>query len=132
MKEFANVNPASLDHALTLLSDARADGRRAVVAGGGSDLLGMIKGQLGSPDLLINLKSIAGLDRITAHAEHVAIGGLTTLDRLARDPLVRARCAVLAEAADSVATPQIRNVGTLAGNLCQRPWCWYFRNGFPC
>src|SRR6185503_10345672 len=49
-----------------------------------------------------------------------------------RDPLIRRRYPVLAEAAESVATPQIRNVGTLAGNLCQRPWCWYYRNGFPC
>ena len=45
---------------------------------------------------------------------------------------MRERYTVLAEAAETVATPQIRNVGTLAGNVCQRPWCWYFRNGFPC
>jgi xanthine dehydrogenase YagS FAD-binding subunit len=57
---------------------------------------------------------------------------LITLDALSRDPAVRRQYAVLAEAAESVATPQIRNVGTLAGNLCQRPWCWYYRNGFPC
>src|SRR5262249_49620229 len=60
------------------------------------------------------------------------IGGLITLNVLARDPLIRSRYAALAEAAESVGTPQIRNVGTLAGNICQRPWCWYFRNGFPC
>ena len=57
---------------------------------------------------------------------------LITLDALSRNEVVRRRYAVLAEAAGSVATPQIRNVGTLAGNVCQRPWCWYFRNGFPC
>jgi xanthine dehydrogenase YagS FAD-binding subunit len=51
---------------------------------------------------------------------------------LSRDTTVQQRYAVLAEAAGSVATPQIRNVGTLAGNVCQRPWCWYYRNGFPC
>jgi xanthine dehydrogenase YagS FAD-binding subunit len=55
-----------------------------------------------------------------------------TLDAIGRHQDIRRRYAVLAEAADTVATPQIRNVGTLAGNVCQRPWCWYFRNGFPC
>jgi xanthine dehydrogenase YagS FAD-binding subunit len=55
-----------------------------------------------------------------------------TLDALSRHAQVRQQYAVLAEAAESVATPQIRNVATLAGNVCQRPWCWYFRNGFAC
>jgi xanthine dehydrogenase YagS FAD-binding subunit len=54
------------------------------------------------------------------------------MDELSRDPLIRSRFTVLSEAAGSVATPQIRNVGTVAGNVCQRPWCWYFREGFPC
>jgi len=62
----------------------------------------------------------------------VNVGGLITLEALSRDNRIRREYAVLAEAAESVATPQIRNVGTLAGNVCQRPWCWYFRNGFPC
>ena len=62
----------------------------------------------------------------------VQIGGLITLDALSHHPLILRDYAVLAEAAGSVATPQIRNAGTLAGNVCQRPWCWYFRNGFPC
>jgi xanthine dehydrogenase YagS FAD-binding subunit len=62
----------------------------------------------------------------------LSVGGLITLDALSRDETVRGRYTVLAEAAGAVATPQIRHVGTLAGNVCQRPWCWYFRNGFPC
>src|SRR5439155_3522824 len=62
----------------------------------------------------------------------VKIGGLITLDNLSQHPLIRSRYKVLADAAHAVATPQIRNVGTLAGNVCQRPWCWYLRNGFPC
>jgi len=60
------------------------------------------------------------------------IGGQITLDSLSRHALIASKYAVLAEAAASVATPQIRNAGTLAGNVCQRPWCWYFRNGFKC
>src|SRR6185436_18531837 len=75
---------------------------------------------------------IKGLDQVTAAGGGLTIGGLITLDTLSRDARVVRRHAVLAEAAGSVATPQIRNVGTLAGNVCQRPWCWYYRNGFPC
>jgi xanthine dehydrogenase YagS FAD-binding subunit len=55
-----------------------------------------------------------------------------TLSAVHADATIRGQYAVLAEAAETVATPQIRNVGTIAGNVCQRPWCWYYRNGFPC
>jgi xanthine dehydrogenase YagS FAD-binding subunit len=92
----------------------------------------MVKEHLVSPDVLLNLKAVKGLDRVVEQGNEVQIGGLITLDTLSRDPLIRSRYAVLAEAAGSVATPQIRNAGTLAGNVCQRPWCWYFRNGFKC
>src|SRR5205823_2192575 len=78
------------------------------------------------------LRAIQGLDQVESSAGRVTIGGLITLAALSRNPLIRRQYAVLAEAAETVATPQIRNVGTLAGNVCQRPWCWYFRNGFPC
>ena len=82
--------------------------------------------------MLVNLKTIKGLDQVAPTAGGVNIGGLITLDALSSHPLIRSQYSVLAEAAGTVATPQIRNVGTLAGNVCQRPWCWYFRNGFPC
>jgi xanthine dehydrogenase YagS FAD-binding subunit len=132
MKAFANANPRDLQQAVARLAQARGEGRSAVLAGGGSDLLGMIKDGLVAPDLLVNLKAVRGLDDVRASAEGVAIGGLTTLEALGRHPLIRRQYTALAEAADSVGTPQIRNVGTLAGNVCQRPWCWYYRNGFPC
>jgi len=132
MKPFTNANPRDLKHAAMLVADAHERGRVAVLAGGGSDLLGMVKEHLVAPDVLVNLKAIPGLDRIVSHADGITIGGQMTLDAVSRDRVVRDRYAVLAEAAESVGTPQIRNVGTLAGNLCQRPWCWYFRNGFPC
>ncbi len=132
MKAFVNVNPKDVGQAVTLLARARTGGTRAAIAGGGSDLLGMIKEQLVAPDLLVNLKAIDGLDRMATEASGLRIGGLTTLAAIGRDATVRAQYAVLAEAAESVATPQIRNVATLAGNVCQRPWCWYFRNSFPC
>ena len=133
MKAFTNANPRDLAHAVTIITAARQDHRTVAIAGGGSDLLGMMKERLVTPDVLVSLKSIAGLDQVNpAPGGGVTIGGLMTLDALAASPLVRDRYRVLAEAAESVATPQIRNTATLAGNLCQRPWCWYYRNGFTC
>jgi len=132
MKSFTNANARGLAHAAKLLQQAHSAGRQAAVAGGGSDLLGMMKDQLAMPDVLVHLKGIRGLDQVTPDAGGVRIGGQITLDALSNHPTIRSRYAVLAEAAGTVATPQIRNVGTLAGNVCQRPWCWYYRNGFNC
>jgi xanthine dehydrogenase YagS FAD-binding subunit len=132
MKSLINHNPRDLRQAVTLAEQARSNGRQAMIAGGGSDLLGMVKERIVSPDVLIHLKSIKGMDQVTPSKDSVHIGGLITLDTLSHHPLILRDYAVLAEAAGSVATPQIRNAGTLAGNVCQRPWCWYFRNGFPC
>jgi len=124
MKDFANANARDLKHAVTLAVQARRDGREASFAAGGSDLLALAKERIITPDVVINLKTIKGLDRVTRAAGGIEIGGLVTLDALSQHPIVRQEYAVLAEAAGAVATPQIRNVGTLAGNVCQRPWCW--------
>jgi xanthine dehydrogenase YagS FAD-binding subunit len=128
MKTFSNANPKDVREAVALLGQSR----NASIVGGGSDLLGMVKERLVSPDVLVNLKAIRGLDRVDLQSGRVKIGGLITLDALSHDAQIRKQYAVLAEAAESVGTPQIRNAGTLAGNVCQRPWCWYYRNGFPC
>ena len=127
MKSFANVNPRDLKDAVAQLQKPNA-----VAVGGGSDLLGMVKEHLVEPDVLVHLRALRGLDQVSSKGGEVAIGGLITLDNLSREPLIRDSYKVLAEAAESVATPQIRNAGTLAGNVCQRPWCWYYRNNFPC
>jgi xanthine dehydrogenase YagS FAD-binding subunit len=132
MKTFANTNPQSLDQAVKMIQQAGKNGQAASLVGGGSDLLGLVKEFIIKPDVLVNLKTIKGLDQVAPSAAGVNIGGLITLDSLGNHPLIRSQYTVLAEAAETVATPQIRNVGTLAGNVCQRPWCWYFRNGFPC
>ena len=132
MKTLSNATARDVGQAIQLSSDARQHGRAVSFAGGGSDLLALVKERIVSPDVIVSLKRIQGLDRVLPEGNGLAIGGLITLDALSRDPAVRRQHAVLAEAAESVATPQIRNVGTLAGNLCQRPWCWYYRNGFPC
>ena len=127
MKTFSNANPKDIREAIAMLARGNAS-----IVGGGSDLLGMVKERLVSPDVLVNLKAIRGLDRVETQAGKTRIGGLITLDTLSHDAQIRKNYAVLAEAAESVGTPQIRNAGTLAGNVCQRPWCWYYRNGFPC
>ena len=127
MKAFRSVNPHDIQEAVSLLGQPNAS-----IVGGGSDLLGMVKEHLVSPDVLVNLRSVSGLDHIETRSGKVRIGGLTTLDTLSRDQRVRKEYTVLAEAAEKVGTPQIRNAGTLAGNVCQRPWCWYYRNGFKC
>jgi xanthine dehydrogenase YagS FAD-binding subunit len=132
MRAFTNANPRDLAQALAAIEQAHANGRQAAIAGGGSDLLGTIKERIESPDVLVNLKAVKGLDLIAAARGGLRIGGLATLDAVSRHQTVRRQYAALAEAAESVGTPQIRNVGTLAGNVCQRPWCWYYRNGFPC
>src|SRR6202171_3348324 len=132
MKTFSNANPKDVREAVALLSQAHKQGRNASIVGGGSDLLGMVKERLVSPDVLVNLRSIRGLDKVETQSGKLKIGGLITLDALSHDAQIRKNYAVLSEAAESVGTPQIRNAGTLAGNVCQRPWCWYFRNGFPC
>ena len=131
MKAFTNANARDLTRAITLVRQARDAHRSVALAGGGSDLLGMMKEGLVAPDVVVHLGSIKSLDRVTVK-NGVTIGGSTTLDALATNAAIRRDYRVLAEAAESVATPQIRNVATIAGNVCQRPWCWYYRNGFKC
>jgi xanthine dehydrogenase YagS FAD-binding subunit len=132
MRTFSNANPRDLQQAVSLARDARRDGRSVSFAGGGSDLLGLVKEGIVKPDVLVHLSAVKGQDQVQVKGGSVRIGGLITLDSLNRHALIQNKYAVLSEAAGSVATPQIRNAGTLAGNVCQRPWCWYFRNGFPC
>jgi xanthine dehydrogenase YagS FAD-binding subunit len=132
MKPFTNSNARDFRHAVAVADQARQQGRAAAFVGGGSDLLALVKERIAGPDVLVNLKTIKGLDQVKPVNGGINIGGLITLDALSHNDLIRRQYTVLAEAAETVATPQIRNVGTLAGNVCQRPWCWYFRNNFPC
>lgn len=139
MKTFANRNARSLSDAVRLAREARDAGQSVSFASGGTDLLQLVKDRVpnrpgsGAPDVLVNLKTIPGIDTISEMGDGgVFIGGLVSLHDLAAHPTIRERFTALSEAAESVATPQIRNVGTVGGNLAQRPWCWYYRNGFPC
>lgn len=132
MKAFTNINPRTLKDAVTALESNRQGGKQVVVAGGGTDLLQLMRERIVNTDVLVNLKSVATNKAITATTRGATIGGMATLSALAGHATIRSRYTALAEAAESVGTLQIRNVGTIAGNVCQRPWCWYYRNGFKC
>ena len=123
MVNFEFVNPKTLDAVPALLSKKWDE---AMLLAGGTDLLDMLKERLVQPQRVINLKSIPGLNYIKNGAG-LEIGALTTIAEIAEHASVRKNFAVLAEAAENIATPQLRNMGTLGGNLCQRPRCWYFR-----
>ena len=103
---------------------------RARPLAGGTDLLGGLKDAIhpAPPEALVDLKRIEGLSGVEERADGVYIGAMTRLRDLARDPVLKERFKALAQAAEAVASPQIRNMGTLAGNLCQEPRCWYYRN----
>lgn len=124
MKNFQWTEPQTIEQAISLL--ARANGK-AVLMAGGTDLFTEIKEGIVEPDLVIDLKSIPGLTSIQKDKDGVRIGALTTVAGLAADAMIKLDYAGLSAAAGSLATPQLRNVGTVGGNLCQRPRCWYFR-----
>ncbi len=126
MKPFRHVNAASLEEALALLTEY---GGKAWVAAGGTDLLGVLKSEILAdyPEVVINLRSIPALDGIDAEAGEVRIGALTTLARIADSPVVRKYCPALGLSAATVGSPEIRNMGTIGGNLCQDTRCWYYR-----
>jgi xanthine dehydrogenase YagS FAD-binding subunit len=129
MKTFEWTNPANVNEAvkmLTVSSPGDIDEAPRPIAGG-QDLLTTMKDYTSRPVRVVNLKNIRGLDRITLNARGLTIGALVTLSELEEHAGVRKGFPGLAEAAHSIATPQIRNLGTVGGNLCQRPRCWYFR-----
>jgi xanthine dehydrogenase YagS FAD-binding subunit len=131
MKAFRLANPTTLDQVVEILKANRTRGARgrAQILAGGQDLLTEMKEHLAEPDVVVNLKGIGGLDEIRVEAGGaIAIGALAKLADLEEHEGVRKHVPLLAEAARSVASPQIRSVGTVGGNLCQRPRCWYFRN----
>ena len=130
MKAFEWTNPTTINEAVKMLQTAAPsadiDEAPRPIAGG-QDLLTTMKDYTSRPARLVNLKHIRGLNRITLNARGLTIGALVTLTELEEHAGVRKSFPGLAEAARSIATPQIRNLGTVGGNLCQRPRCWYFR-----
>src|SRR5919206_4883000 len=128
MKAFEWTNPANINEAVKMLGSSAGDIDEAPrPIAGGQDLLTTMKDYTSRPARLVNLKHIRGLNNITLNARGLTIGALVTLTELEEHAAVRKSFPGLAEAAHSIATPQIRNLGTVGGNLCQRPRCWYFR-----
>jgi xanthine dehydrogenase YagS FAD-binding subunit len=131
MKAFEWMSPTSIPDAVNALKSAPApddidDAARPIA--GGQDLLTTMKDYITRPSRVVNLKSIRGLDKILEDGNGgLRIGALVTLAQLDEHLVVRRSFPGLAEAAHSIATPQIRNLGTVGGNLCQRPRCWYYR-----
>lgn len=123
MVEFEYVNATTLEGLPTLLG--RKWGENVILAGG-TDLLDMLKERLVQPKRVVNIKNIKELHEIN-NSNGLQIGALTTIAEIETDVQVQKKYPVLAQAAASIATPQLRNMGTLGGNLCQRPRCWYFR-----
>ena len=126
MKPFKHFNADSVDEALALLTEY--DGKARVTAGG-TDLLGVLKSEILAdyPEAVINLKTISGLDSIQANAAGIRIGALSRLADIADSPVIKKNCRALALSIASVGSPELRNMGTIGGNLCQDTRCWYYR-----
>ena len=132
MRPFNHVNATSLAEVKTAL----ADGKTTIIAGG-TDLLGTLKDNIlrDYPATLINLKTVPGLDFIREEKGMLKIGATTRLADIANNPIVQKKYTALAQAASRVATPHVREMGTIGGNIAQLHRCWYFRkpeNRFDC
>jgi xanthine dehydrogenase YagS FAD-binding subunit len=129
MPSFELYQPDSLEGALKLSKDLDKDGW---LLAGGQDSYDWFKDRAKRPGALIDLSGIAALKGIRETAEGLEVGALTTLTEIAESEVVKSKYTVLARAAARVASPQIRNAGTLGGNLCQDARCWYYRAGVDC
>jgi len=134
MRPFSYIRPTTIREAIALLDappDEGADspaGEPRLLAGG-TDLLTLMKGDIANPGQLIDIKRLPELDNtIATSPEGTMIGALTSLAQLEDDPVIRDMHPALAEAAGLAASPQLRNMATIGGNLLQRPRCWYFRS----
>ena len=125
MRAFEYASPSSTKEALSLLSAASG----GAVLAGGTDLLALMKDDVVHPKRLVNIKEIRELHGVNSSSVGLRIGALTTLADLADNVNIVKDYPALADALNEAASPQIRNMATLGGNLCQRPRCWYFRNG---
>ncbi|HTY82435.1 MAG TPA: FAD binding domain-containing protein, partial [Dehalococcoidales bacterium] len=134
LKKFRHINAKSLNEAVSIL---RKNHGKAWVTAGGTDILGTMRFEVlpDHPEVLINLKTIPGLDFIKEEDDVLKIGAVTRLEDIATNPIIKNRYSALAEAAHRTASPHIREMGTIGGNICQLIRCWYFRkedNRFEC
>lgn len=127
MQDFEYASPTTLQEAAGLLGSRWGE---VDVLAGGTDLISMMKEHLATPKRLVNIKDIKELGGIQNGKAGLRIGSTVTLDELSENAEVRKTFPSLTAAALGVTSPQMRNMGTVGGDLCQRPRCWYFRQGF--
>ena len=126
MEAFAYANPATLAEAAAAL----ASNQSAQVLAGGTDLISLMKDYVLTPSTVVNIKNVKELGGVSKGPQGLRIGATATFDELANSPAVRAEYPSIHSAVMGIASPQIRNMGTAGGDLCQWPRCWYFRNGY--
>ena len=127
MNRFEYASPSTLAEALALLADTW--GQTEILAGG-TDLITSLKQNLTTPRRVVSLKAVSDLKNIETRSDEVRIGAMTSLADLSAHPAIRRHFPALIEAVAGIAGPQIAAMGTVAGDLCQRPRCWYYRQGF--
>jgi xanthine dehydrogenase YagS FAD-binding subunit len=126
---FELFQPTSVDDALALQS---RHGAKAWVLAGGLDSFDWFKDRIKRPEVVIDLSQIKELRGIRTLGDGIEIGAMTTLTEVVRHPMVREKYSILPNAAEAAASPQIRNQGTIGGNVSQDARCWYYRGGWPC
>ena len=126
MQAFEYANPKTVKEALALLG---ATWGEADVLAGGTDLLSLLKDYVHTPKRVVNIKGISALGGISRAGGGLRIGATVTVEELMSNAIVRSEYPSLHQAAAGITSPQIRNMGTVGGDLCQRPRCWYFRQG---
>ena len=134
MRTFAHFNPRTLDEAVEIL---QRYGNKGKVVAGGTDIIGKMKDEIlpTYPEALVNIKTVGDLDFIEPANGGLRIGALTRLDDIARNEVIAKQFTALGEAAGRTASPHLRAMGTIGGNICQDIRCWYYRNAnnrFPC
>src|ERR1700728_4074636 len=129
MPAFELFQPASVDDTLRLLDQY---GQDAWVMAGGLDTFDWLKDRIKRPKVVIDLSQVAGLHGVRDWNGGLEIGATTTLTEVVRNPVVREKFSILSTGAEAAASPQIRNQGTLGGNVSQDARCWYYLGGWPC
>lgn len=126
MRPFIHYNAKSVEQALTLLQHHQG---KADFIAGGTDLLGALKDEIfvDAPEAVINIKTIPGMDGLVEDKNGLTLGALAKLSEIEKSNIIQERYGILAKAALSVASPEIRNMGSVGGNLCQDTRCWYYR-----
>ncbi len=126
MKPFSYAKPKNLDEVVAALQR----GPNVALLAGGTDLLSLMKDHVEEPETLVDLKAVPGLNSIEQSGKGFKIGALVTMEQLRGHATAAKQYPALVQAVEGIASPQIRNRGTVGGDLCQRPRCWYYRNGF--